>query len=65
MSKDDDSDDVTTEEILDSHWSTIRVFVDGQIYNEWVYIQSTNEIQFTIIPEGGSLVEAGYVIKDS
>lgn len=45
--------------------STIRVFVDGQIYNEWVYIQSTNTIEFTIIPPGGSLVEAGYVIKDS
>lgn len=44
---------------------TIRVFVDGSIYNEWVYIQSTNVIQFTIIPPGGSLVEAGYVIKDS
>lgn len=45
--------------------STIRVFVDGQIYNEWVYIQSTNEIQFTAIPPGGSLVEVGYVIKES
>jgi len=45
--------------------NTIRVFIDGQLSNDWLYVQSTNEVQFTVIPTGGSLVEVGYVIKES
>ena len=44
---------------------TIRVFVDGQLYNEWVYTQSTNTVDFLVIPPGGSLVEVGYVIDST
>ena len=43
---------------------TIRVFVDGRINNDWIYIQSTNTISFIVTPPGGSLVEAGYVILE-
>ena len=41
---------------------TIRVFVDGHLYNEWVYTQATNTVDFLVVPSGGSLVEVGYVI---
>ena len=44
--------------------STIRVFIDGHVSNDWVYIQSSNTISFTVIPPGGSLVEVGYVIAE-
>ena len=43
--------------------STIRVFVDGQLNNDWYYVQSTNTVHFTVLPSGGSLVEVGYVIS--
>ncbi len=43
--------------------STIRVFVDGQLNNDWYYVQSTNTVHFTVLPPGGSLVEVGYVIS--
>ena len=42
---------------------TIRVFVDTQIYHDWMYVESTNTIQFLVVPNGGSLVEVGYVIE--
>ena len=42
---------------------TIRVFVDGHLYSEWYYVESSNTVEFSVIPPGGSLVEAGYVIK--
>ena len=41
---------------------TIRVFVDGSLYNDWIYVESTNTVDFLTIPPGGSLVEAAYVI---
>ena len=44
---------------------TIRVFVDGQLYSDWIYVESTNTVDFLVIPPGGSLVEVGYVIKES
>lgn len=43
---------------------TIRVFVDGQLYNEWMYIESSNTVEFLVIPTGGALVEVGYVIRE-
>tara|TARA_B100000131_G_scaffold320926_1_gene370289 strand:+ start:789 stop:1724 length:936 start_codon:yes stop_codon:yes gene_type:complete len=43
---------------------TIRVFVDGILNWDWNYDEPTNTIFFTVIPNGGSLVEAGYVIKE-
>lgn len=42
---------------------TIRVFVDGSLYSEWLYVESTNTVEFLVLPPGGSLVEVGYVIK--
>lgn len=44
---------------------TIRVFVDGHLYSDWVYIDSSNMVDFLVIPPGGSLVEVGYVIDES
>ena len=41
---------------------TIRVFVDTQLYNDWMYVESTNTVQFLVVPAGGTLVEVGYVI---
>lgn len=41
---------------------TIRVFVDGQLYHDWSYIEATNTVEFLVIPYGGALVEVGYVI---
>ena len=41
---------------------TIRVFVDGQLYSDWIYVESSNSVDFLTIPPGGSLVEVGYVI---
>ena len=44
---------------------TIRVFVDGYLYSDWVYTEATNSVDFLVIPSGGSLVEVGYVIKEA
>lgn len=44
---------------------TIRVFVNQTLYSDWYYEQSTNTIYFTTIPDGGMLVEVGYVIDES
>ena len=43
---------------------TIRVFVDGSLVADWMYVQSTNTVEFLSIPSGGSLVEVGYVIHE-
>ncbi len=43
--------------------TTIRVFIDGLLNNDWFYVQSTNTVHFNTIPPGGSLVEVGYVIS--
>jgi len=42
---------------------TIRVFVNGLQYHSWAYDEPSNSVLFTVVPSGGSLVEAGYVIK--
>ena len=44
---------------------TIRVFVGGSPYADWTYDAGLNTIFFTVIPEGGALVEIGYVIEGS
>ena len=44
---------------------TIRVFIDGSLSSDWLYVQSTNTVEFLSIPQGGSLVEVGYVIDES
>lgn len=44
---------------------TIRVFIDGQLSHDWVYVESTNVVEFSVIPPGGSLVEVGYVISST
>ena len=43
--------------------ATIRVFIDGQQYYDWVYISSSNTVQFLTLPPGGALVEVGYIIE--
>jgi len=47
---------LTHEPITDS----IRVFIDGSLNSDWTYSIFENTVYFTIIPEGGSLVEVGY-----
>ena len=42
---------------------TIRVFVDGHLYSDWMYTESTNSVDFLVVPTGGALVEVGYVIN--
>jgi len=43
---------------------TIRVFINGQLNWDWTYDSALNTVFFTVLPEGGSLVEVGYVIKE-
>lgn len=43
---------------------TIRLFVDGQLNWDWTYDAATNTVFFTVLPDGGSLVEVGYVVKE-
>ena len=38
----------------------IYVFVDGVPYNDWYYEPAENRVYFTILPDGGSLVEVAY-----
>jgi hypothetical protein len=40
---------------------SVRVFIDGALNGDWVYSSSDNTIYFTVIPDGGSLVEVGYL----
>jgi hypothetical protein len=42
--------------------STIRIWIDTQLNYDWVYDATTNSIQFTVIPPGGSHVEIAYII---
>ena len=39
---------------------SIVVFVDGVPFMDWGYDPVTNKVYFTILPDGGSLVEIGY-----
>ena len=38
----------------------IYVFVDGVPYTDWYYEPAENRVYFTVIPEGGALVEVAY-----
>ena len=42
---------------------TIRVFVGGNPYTDWTYDAGLNTVFFTVVPDGGALVEVGYVIQ--
>ena len=39
---------------------SIRVFVNGYLNHDWLYIESENTVYFTTIPSAGELVEVGY-----
>ena len=39
---------------------SIRVFVNGSLNHNWLYIESENTVYFTVIPSAGELVEVGY-----
>jgi len=39
---------------------SIVVFVDGVPFVDWSYDPVTNKVLFTVLPDGGSLVEIGY-----
>ena len=43
---------------------TVRVFVDGSLSYDWYYTPADNTVYFTVVPDGGSLVEVGYVIAE-
>ena len=38
----------------------IYVFVDGVPYSDWYYEPAENRVYFTVIPQGGTLVEVAY-----
>ena len=40
--------------------TTIVVFVDGVLFNDWMYNPTDNAVEFTVLPPGGSHVEIGY-----
>lgn len=45
--------------------ASIRVFLDGiDTTSGWYYDEFTNSVIFTVIPDGGVLVEAGYTIEE-
>ena len=39
---------------------SIRVFVNGALNHDWLFIESENTVYFTVIPSAGELVEVGY-----
>lgn len=39
---------------------SVRVFVDGAIYNDWYYDSTDNTVYFVVVPDSGSLMEVGY-----
>jgi hypothetical protein len=39
---------------------SIRVFINGSLNHNWLYIESDNTVYFTTIPSAGELVEVGY-----
>ena len=39
---------------------SIRVFINGSLNHDWLYIESENTVYFTTIPSAGELVEVGY-----
>ena len=47
---------LTHEAVPDS----VRVFVNGQLYNDWHYVDFENTVYFDVLPLGGDLVEVGY-----
>ena len=43
---------------LDPNW--IYVYIDGILNHDWAYDATLNRVEFTVIPEGNSLVEVVY-----
>ena len=39
---------------------SVRVFVDGELYEDWHYVDFENTVYFDVVPEGDKLVEVGY-----
>ena len=39
---------------------SVRVFINGSLNHDWLYIESENTVYFTTIPSAGELVEVGY-----
>ena len=39
---------------------SVVVFVDGVPFVDWGYDTVENKVYFTVLPDGGSLVEIGY-----
>ncbi len=39
---------------------SIRVFINGALNHDWLYVESENTVYFTILPSAGQLVEVGY-----
>lgn len=39
---------------------SIRVFINGSLNHDWLYVESENTVYFTVIPTAGQLVEVGY-----
>ena len=39
---------------------SIRVFINGALNHDWLYVESENTVYFTILPTAGQLVEVGY-----
>lgn len=44
--------------------SSIRVFINGVLNNDWYYDPTDNTVYFTVIPSGSDLVEIGYLYYD-
>ena len=43
--------------------SSIVVFINGVLNTDWNYDSTSNEVVFSVIPDGGRLVEIGYIIE--
>ena len=42
---------------------TIEVFVEGNMYHDWVYDSSENLIYFTVYPAEGSSIVVSYAVR--
>ena len=45
---------------IPSDVDSIRVFIDGAVYNDWHFVRTENVIYFDVIPEPNVLVEMAY-----
>jgi len=63
-------EDASTQIIPHEEWtlsripvaSTIKVFVDGIVWEDWTWDEPTNTVYFDVVPDGGALVEIGYIL---